>query len=106
MPFLGRTLSLRFFWSIVVDFLTYFYSLLHIVVSDGRSSVCAHLGGIIVVGGILPVEGALAAIEEYLVPITCFGATRFCCGCARLDHLLLELRLLTLGTSRHAGFGS
>ena len=92
MPFLRRTLSLRFFWSIVVDFLTDFYSLLHIF-CDGGSSICTHLRGIIVICGIFIVR-ALTSIEEYLVPITCFFSslsTSFCCRCARLDHLLLEL---------------
>lgn len=42
MPFLRRTLSLRFFWSIVVNFLADFYSLLHIF-CDGGSSICTHL---------------------------------------------------------------
>lgn len=104
VPFLRGALSLRFFWSVVVDFLTYFYSLLHII-GDGGSSVCAHLGGVVVVGRIFPVVRALASIEEYLVPITCFCATCFCCGVG-LDHLFLELRLLALRTSRHTGFGS
>lgn len=52
MPFLSRTLSLRFFGPIIIDFLTYFYSLLH-VFSDGRGSIRTHRRGIIVICRIL-----------------------------------------------------
>lgn len=91
VSFLRGTLTLGFFWSVIVNFLADFYPLLHIIISYGRSSICAHRRRIIILICGVFIKRTLIAVQEHLIAISRLLATGFSSSCIWLNHLLLKL---------------